>query len=62
MSKAKSVEQIVADVNRAIAEAKKAENDNQPPVNINNGTLYGGQSVTNVTVNGDYIPGNKKGK
>jgi membrane carboxypeptidase/penicillin-binding protein PbpC len=62
MGKAKSVEQIVADVARAIAEAKKAENDNQPPVNINTGTMYGSQSVTNVVVQGDYIPGNKKGK
>ena len=55
MSKAKTPAEIAADVLRAVAET-------QPPVNINNGTLYGSQTVTNVTINGDYIPGNKSGK
>jgi archaellum component FlaF (FlaF/FlaG flagellin family) len=63
MAKAKTVREIVDQVNRDIAQARKnASSDEQPPVNINNGTLTGGQHVTNVTINGDYIPGNKQGK
>jgi hypothetical protein len=61
MSKVKTPAEIAADVLRAVAESK-AQAETESPVNINNGTLYGGQSVTNVVVQGDYIPGNKQGK
>ncbi|MEU3603688.1 hypothetical protein ABZ714_34025 [Streptomyces sp. NPDC006798] len=36
--------------------------DEQPTPNINTGVVYGGQSVTNTIVTGDYIGGNKIGK
>lgn len=57
---AMSVSEIVNLVNQEIA--KKKRNDDETPQNINTGTLYGGQHVNNVVVNGDHIPGNKNGK
>ncbi|AJP04775.1 hypothetical protein TU94_28340 [Streptomyces cyaneogriseus subsp. noncyanogenus] len=57
---AKSVQEIVDMVNREVAEAK-AKRQKETPVAINTGTLYGGQHVSNVVINGDYVPGNKQG-
>jgi hypothetical protein len=58
---AKSIREIAEQVLR---ETKKqpANSTDETPVNINTGTLTGGQHVNNVVINGDYIPGNKNGK
>lgn len=50
------VEQVLRDVEN------RQDHADETPVNINNGTLTGGQHVTNTVINGDYIPGNKNGK
>lgn len=55
---AKSVREIAADFNRSLADST----DDETPRNINTGTLHGGQHIRTVTVSGDYVPGNKKGK
>lgn len=58
---AKSIREIAEQVLREVNN-KASSSSTETPVNINTGTLTGGQHVNNVVIHGDYIPGNKNGK
>ncbi|WP_369211333.1 hypothetical protein [Streptomyces flavofungini] len=58
----KSIEQIAADFNRGIRDSKGKADEKEAPHNINTGTLYGGQHISTVTVEGDWVKGDKGGK